>query len=248
MIMGPIRGSDAVKWRDQLRNRAVSMSKTIRVALAIFLLGVAISSNAQASDLVSETFETSGPAEAPLVPDVTDKRGGKWAATVYGGLVSENKFSRLLLTPWDAEVDGGTPWLGLSVSRRMWTWGEDIAFELEGGAGYRFGDEKTGEAWGALYMRYDGFIWNDSLYTTIAASTGLNYATRVSPFERNKRDGGARLLHFFAPEVTVADPDDKSLEFVVRLHHRSGVFGLFNGVSSGTNIVTLGLRKRFESW
>ncbi len=200
---------------------------------------------ALASDLPPET---TFPIDEPVTVETAGDRGGDWAVTVYGGLVSENKFSRLLFTPWDAEVDEDTPWLGLSLSKRMWTWGEDIAFELEGGAGYRFGDEKTGEFWGALYTRYDGFFWNDTIYTTIAGSTGLNYATRVSPFERNKRDGGAKLLHYFAPEITFADPDDKNLELVVRLHHRSGVFGLFDGVSSGTNTVTLGLRKRFNTW
>ncbi len=221
------------------------MTRVLYGLISGFLVFAFGSEVLHASDLPPET---SFPIDESLVVEPVKDRGGDWAVTVYGGLVSENKFSRLLFTPWDAEVDEDTPWLSLSLSKRMWTWGEDVSFELEGGAGYRFGNEKTGEIWGALYTRYDGFFWNDTVYTTVAASTGLNYATRVSPFERAKRDGGAKLLHFFAPEVTFADPDDKNLELVLRLHHRSGVFGLFNGVSSGSNIVTIGLRKRFDSW
>jgi len=118
-----------------------------------------------------------------------------------------------------------------------------LTFELEAGTGYRFSNEDTGEVWGALFARWDRFPWRDTLYTSIAASTGLNYASRVSEIEWSEHN--SRLLHYFTPEITFADPDDKSLEGVLRLHHRSGVYGTFNGVRSGSNIVTLGARKRF---
>lgn len=208
----------------------------------IFALVMATNS-VLAADLPSDVFNQNDiNITAPIEPD----RGGEWAATIYGGFASENRFSKILLTPWEAELETDTPWIGGSLSKRIGTWGKSIAFELEGGAGYRFGDEDTGEVWGALYVRYDNFFWNDTVYTTLAASTGLNYASRISPIERDKNDGdGSKLLHFFAPEVTFARPEDKNTELVFRLHHRSGVFGLFNGVSSGTNIPTIGLRKRF---
>jgi hypothetical protein len=41
------------------------------------------------------------------------------------------------------------------------------------------------------------------------------------------------LLHYFSPELTFADPDNKDFEIVTRLHHRSGIFGLFGGVAGG---------------
>ena len=47
------------------------------------------------------------------------------------------------------------------------------------------------------------------------------------------------------PEITFADPDNKDLEFVFRLHHRSGVFGLFDDVVSGSTFLSTGIRIRF---
>ena len=73
-----------------------------------------------------------------------------------------------------------------------------------------------------------------------------------SDFERSRDansdgEGGtaSRFLHFFSPEITVADPDNKNLELVLRLQHRSGIFGLIDGITSGSTFVTTGIRVRF---
>ena len=171
-------------------------------------------------------------------------RGDPWAATLYGGVVSKERMTTLLYKQHQATLETDTAFAGGSISRRIGQLGKGFSFELEGGAGYRFSNEDAGEVWGALFARYDRFPWSDKLYTSIAISTGLNYATRVSEIEYD--DNNSKLLHYLAPEITVASPNHKNLEGVLRLHHRSGVFGVFNGVRSGTNVVTLGLRKRFD--
>ncbi len=128
-----------------------------------------------------------------------------------------------------------------------------VDIEGEAGVGQRFGRMTETEAWTALFFRWTWFPWNSYLTTTIAASTGLNYATGV-PAEERVRDGAGRsskLLHFFSPEITFALPSQPQLEFVARLHHRSGgriLFGdipLFNGVDGGAQFATLGVRYRF---
>jgi hypothetical protein len=171
------------------------------------------------------------------------ERGDPWAVTIYGGLVSTERLSTILLEPWNASVETDTPWLGGSISKRIGALGKGLTFELEGGAGYRFSNEDAGEVWGGLFARWDRFPWQDKVYTTIAVSTGLNYATRVSEIEWSENN--SKLLHYLGPEITIADPDNKNLEGVLRLHHRSGVYGTFNGVRGGSNIVTIGARKRF---
>ena len=171
-------------------------------------------------------------------------RGDPWAATIYGGLVSRERMTTLLYKQHQASLEEDTAFLGGSISKRIGQWRKGFTFELEAGAGYRFSNEDAGEFWGALFARYDRFPWNEKVYTTIAISTGLNYATRVSEIEY--AENNSNLLHYLAPEITVANPNNKNLEGVLRLHHRSGVYGLFNGVRSGTNVVTLGLRKRFD--
>ncbi len=147
--------------------------------------------------------------------------------------------------------------IGLALSHRLGTLdeltgsdlghiGEYVSVEIEGGAAYRFGMEEQGEFWTSLYFRYDGFPWNDSLYTTAAINTGLSILTEPSEFERDRSDDqSSQVLHNFSPEITLADPDNKDIEFVLRLHHRSGIFGTIDGVSSGSSFVATGLRLRF---
>lgn len=134
---------------------------------------------------------------------------------------------------------------------------ELLSFEGEIGAAQRFGDMTEAEVWAALYLRWSWFPWNDLIRTTVAASTGLNYATGISDFElkTSRNDEGSNLLHYFSPEVTFALPDRPEHELVFRMHHRSGMsggdaggspgFALFNYADGGSSYATLGFRTRF---
>ena len=177
---------------------------------------------------------------------------------IFGGVASETSFSEILYSPWIAQLnDIGV--LGASYSHRLGTVNEllggggigriggDFTIEAEVGTSVRFGDESLGEGWAALYLRYDGLPWNDKVYTTIGANTGLSFLTDISAFERGRDSErkASELLHYLGPELTFADPDNKDLELVLRYHHRSGVFGLFDGVVSGSTFISAGIRVRF---
>jgi len=83
--------------------------------------------------------------------------------------------------------------------------------------------------------------------TTFALSTGLNWASEVTDIEAERaHDGqGSQLMHYFAPELTFAAPSNPNLELVLRMHHRSGVFGLVSDAWGGAQYATVGLRVRF---
>jgi len=134
--------------------------------------------------------------------------------------------------------------------------GTDIlGFEAEAGAAKRFGDQTEAEYWAALYLRWKWFPWNDVVKTSFAVSTGLNYASGISAYERGVSGNGtgSPLLHFFSPEITFALPDQPDRELVLRMHHRSGIqddkglpgFAIFNYADSGSTFATVGLRYRF---
>jgi hypothetical protein len=193
-----------------------------------------------------------------VAPAFAQPRGADDSVMVFGGVASETNFTDLLLSPWNAEVNPiGV--FGASYSRRLGTVnelagdiglghvGDDFTIEAEGGVSARFGDENLGEAWAALYLRFDGLPWNDTVYTTIGANTGVSLLTDLSDFEawRDSNGKSSILLHYLAPEFTFADPENKDLELVLRLHHRSGVFGLFDGVVSGSTFLSAGIRVRF---
>lgn len=191
-------------------------------------------------------------------PALAQSRGADDSVMVFGGVASETNFTDLMISPWNTEVNAiGV--VGASYSHRLGTVnelfgdiglghiGDDFTIEAEGGVSARFGDEELGEAWAALYLRYDGLPWNDTVYTTIGANTGISVLTNLSDFEawRDSNGKSSVLLHYLAPEFTFADPENKDLELVIRLHHRSGVFGLFDGVVSGSTFLSAGIRVRF---
>ncbi len=189
-------------------------------------------------------------------PALGGAKGDPNAVTFFAGKGTDTSFTTILVEPWTVEfVDLGV--VAAAISTRLGTVneltgsdpggiGDDFSIDLEAGTAYRFGDEEMGEFWGAIYLRYDGFPWNDTIYTTIAANTGVSYITETSEFERGRSDGQtSQLLHYLAPEITFADPDNKNVELLIKLHHRSGVFGLFDDVTGGSTFVTTGIRVRF---
>lgn len=191
-------------------------------------------------------------------PALAQSRGADDSVMVFGGVASETNFTELLISPWNTEVNPiGV--VGASYSHRLGTVneltggiglghvGDDLTVEAEAGTSVRFGDEYLGEAWTALYLRYDGLPWNETVYTTIGVNTGVSLLTNLSDFERWRDEKGRSsvFLHYLGPEFTFADPENKDLEFVLRLHHRSGVFGLFDGVVSGSTFLSAGIRVRF---
>lgn len=217
------------------------MGRALGLGAMIFAV-IALPAPGYAADIIDPV---PGEASVNQVTVPYQERSGDWAVTIYGGLLSSNAFSRLMFMPWSAEVTD-IPWLAASVSRRIGSLGDLLTLELEGGAGHRFGSEDATEVWGALFFRYDDFPWNHIVHTTIAASTGVNLASRITQMEVDKDgDENSKLLHYLGPEITFARPEDLDTQLLIRLHHRSGVFGLFDGATGGSNIVTLGLRKRF---
>lgn len=143
---------------------------------------------------------------------------------------------------------GASTFLGVTASRRIATfWHGRFDIEPEIGLGKRFGNMHEWEAWGAVFLRYNYFPWNNYIYTTVAISTGLDYASDISEIEvrRSGDNRGSRLLHYLAPEITFALPQHKSEELVVRLHHRSGAYGLVSRTGGGAQYLTVGLRLRF---
>jgi hypothetical protein len=184
------------------------------------------------------------------------QHGANHAVAVFAGVATDTVFTDSMFFPWTNDLENiGV--VGIAYSQRFGTLdsltnsqlplGEHLMIEGELGLSGRFGDESLGEAWTGLYLRYDGFPWNEKIYTTLAVNTGLSLLTTESDFERGRDENhkNATLLHYMGPEITFADPANKNLELLVRFHHRSGVFGLFDGVVSGSTFISSGVRVRF---
>ena len=173
---------------------------------------------------------------------------GDCGVGVYGGPYVDDTMTDLVTDPrspgsWEYRDDF---LVAVAVSRDAARFGR-LHLEPELGLGQRVGQQHETEIWAALFFRYRGFPWDDVLTTTVAVSTGLNYATGVSELERERArdDEGSRLMHFFSPEITFALPSRPDRELLFRFHHRSGVFGLVSDAWGGAQYLTVGLRFRF---
>lgn len=170
------------------------------------------------------------------------------AFSVFGGNYVDNSLGQVIVTkpqpPMTWDYDTGDHFVGATFSRRTRLYWGHVTFEPEIGVGQRFGRQDETEVWAALFLRYRGFPWDKYLVTTIAASTGLNWASGVSDVEKARaRDGaGSQLMHYFAPEVTFALPSAPGSELFFRMHHRSGVFGLVSDAWGGAQYGSIGIR------
>lgn len=175
---------------------------------------------------------------------------GNCAAAIYGGWAVENSMTQIFLTSpetpitWDYHDDH---LVATAVSRRIATLWRRVDVEPELGLGQRFGAQDETEVWGAVFLRYRGFPWDGVVVTSVAVSSGFNYASAISQQEVDRaRDGkGSRWMHFFSPEITFALPQRPNAELLLRLHHRSGVFGLVSDAWGGAQYGAVGLRIRF---
>jgi hypothetical protein len=186
----------------------------------------------------------------------------KCAATILVGKQldtgQQNVFGLGAFVPPYAYKYGNSYFVGGSLSRVIGELGEFVAYEVEPGIGQRFGSLHEEEVWIALYARWKYFPWNDYVRTTIAASTGVSYASAIPAYEviHSGNNQGSRLLHYFSPEITFAQPSQPDSELVIRIQHRSGgglffgdhfpVYGgSFHGVLGGVQYLTAGFRQHF---
>jgi hypothetical protein len=163
-----------------------------------------------------------------------------WFVALLGGRYSG---SRLLELPLRVDLEDSYT-LGVSVSKQFAEWGRHLRWEGELQAIKHFGEQDHVEFSGSINLRWVAFPWNRYLATTFAFGGGLSLATEVPELDRRdplNRDATA-LLHYLLLEATFALPGSR-WSVVTRIHHRSGVFGLFS--HSGSNVLAAGLRYRF---
>lgn len=97
-----------------------------------------------------------------------------------------------------------------------------------------------------LIFRFTSFPWNDYVRTSFAIGEGMSYVTSVPSLERKANESTKRLLNFLMLEATFAHPRHPQVEFLIRIHHRSGAFGLYQAGNTGSNDLALGLRYLFD--
>jgi hypothetical protein len=120
-----------------------------------------------------------------------------------------------------------------------------VDIELDLVAAQHFSHQSFGEFAAIPTVRWSWFPWNRYVYTTTRTGVlGPSWTTSKSTDEAMESVGHktSNYLNFLVREWTFAPAEDSTWEAFLRIHHRSGIWGLINGVNGGTNYVTLGVR------
>lgn len=168
------------------------------------------------------------------------------AITVYGGQYVDNSLPEEIalaqpLHPKDAFL------VAAAYSRVFAEPSRHLRWELEGNVAQWFGQQDHQELNGLVTLRWMTFPWDKYLNTTFGFGNGLSFATSEPKLEEqfHPETGTSQLLYYIAVEFSFAAPSAKHWSVITRVHHRSGVFGLFDGVDGGSNVITAGLRYAF---
>lgn len=165
--------------------------------------------------------------------------------TLYLGKYSDDRLGDVLLSKPVAYMDS---YLGVAAWSRAFAFDSPAhRWEVEAQAGKHL---RTQHHWEfnllALY-RWQRFPWRNTLQTSVAIGDGLSYATTTPPLEAASTTnvGATRLLNYILVETTFAPPAVTGWSLVVRVHHRSGVYGLFDDVEGGSNVLAAGIKLRY---
>ena len=95
-------------------------------------------------------------------------------------------------------------------------------------------------------FRWANLPWNDTILTSFAIGEGISYTSSVPAIEARNNDNTKRLLNYLMFEATFAAPSYPQLQFIARIHHRSGAYGLYHAGNTGSNNIGIGLRYLFN--
>ena len=189
---------------------------------------------------------------SPNLPPLPDWHPFPWSVTAWGGQMYTANFGDTFLFNGSYRPEYLA---GVGMQRRILDGGL-FAFELDAnllnhrsrsqpGGGFNqdvpYADspaQNFGEGTLGIGMRFWLQPWLNIYFVE-----GVSLLTEASNYEKTFREKYSTFLNYLAFEVeALVTPQ---LSAVGRIHHRSGAYGTFNGVSEGSNGYLLGLRYRF---
>ena len=165
-----------------------------------------------------------------------------WAVSVYWARLTGGTIEETLL--FDTFFEN-SQLLDVALSRKIYKIQAFIDFELEGQVVKHFQDQDHWEFNALIVARWLFFPWDKYLDTSFAVGEGLSYATKNSEIEGKRHDKTSKLLNYLMFEFDFTLPRLPDWSLFTRIHHRSGVFGLFDGMRGASDAWGVGLRYRF---
>jgi hypothetical protein len=166
-----------------------------------------------------------------------------FAVTVYGGRMSNSDFGDTLTGRTDF-VDAY-----VLVGALAWTFARvyenALSFEIEGQVGKWFGNQHNWEFNLPVVVRWSKFPWGKYVATSLAYGLGPSYASKEPEEEIELNDSTKKFLVYWFGELTLGPPES-NWAASLRIHHRSGAYGLIEEQGrGGSNTLAVGVKYRF---
>lgn len=172
----------------------------------------------------------------------------QWAASLYSGIYTKRTFGETTFNfPGELEKKYMH---GVGLSRQLKRFWTHFTIEMEGMFVKHHGRHDEGyqhyeEYVLAFLLRYDHFPWNEFIHTSLAIGDGFSLTSKLAKSEVQSRGKSRRFLNYLTVELAFTLPKRPEYSLVYKIHHRSGVAGLFGGVKGASDFYVLGLRHRF---
>lgn len=207
-------------------------ARRLRLTLLLIFSSVQFAQTASAQSVATDT------------PQPVAERG-PLSVGFYAGELYKSEYISILYRPQDIQLSPSYL-VAANVDYRIYKSADiPIQFEGEFDIAKRFHGADEFDVVLAPFVRWTWFPWNRFLYTNVrVGALGLSYTSGVSTWERQNsgNNRGSNFLQFGAMEVSFAAHENARSEVFVRVHHRSGIFGLINGVNGGSNYLSFGFR------
>ena len=166
-----------------------------------------------------------------------------FAVTIYGGRMTDSDFGDTLIGQFDFVdayvVVGALAWTFASYYENA------LSFEIEAQVGKWFGDQHNWEFNLPVAVRWSKFPWGNYVATSLAYGLGPSYASEEPEEEIKLNDSTKKFLVYWFGELTLGPPES-NWAASLRIHHRSGAFGLVEEQGrGGSNTVAVGVKYRF---
>ncbi len=165
-----------------------------------------------------------------------------WAFMIYSGVGSMTPLPEIIrFRNLELTLDGV---LSLGAEYRILSDRDAVSFGIETTLTQHL------EEWGrvsvasAAMLRFHRPPWKVWFDSTFAVGNGLSYASTPPEIEIRHLSRTSKLFYHLVFELTFNLKNTPEWEALFRIHHRSGIFGLFDGITGGSDFLCLGLRYR----
>ena len=170
-----------------------------------------------------------------------DIKRHKWFLTVYSGAHAQDTIEDVFT--FNAKFEDNDYIAVAALAREFWHYQDYISFEAEGQIGKHFNNDTFWEFNGLIIGRWHAFPWNKYVDTSVAVGDGLSYYTEVSKVEKEDDEDAQKSLNYLMFELALGLPQYPRWDLVMRIHHRSSIFGLYG--AGGSNYITGGIKYSF---